>query len=527
MSVKSAAATAGIGFGSARLFLKGIELPDEVRLQNIAKAKNVRLYTEVEKTKVCTDYLVSSSVEQTSLLNGLSVRQTKYILHERGVVLPADARKRLKSLAMRQFYASPGGGVANKKKSESMKASWLAKSAEDQVAQVAGLRGAYATWFSSLSREEKLELMQLRQSAADAKNLAAAGVATWGEYFAQLALPDGTTVLSPYTGTFGMMTFQCSAGHNQYVMRANNFQQGQRCPTCSAGRHASRAQLEILEYVRTFYPSADTGRVGALELDIWVPEVQLGIEYNGLLWHSTKVTELYGVNPIGKHYAKYRACLDGGINLFAVYEDEWESKKDLIKAMIRWRLKKFSGQKLNARDLEVRPVLPAVTESFFEANHIDGYTLASRAWGLFSGDLMVSCVSVRNNFNGEVEIARLATDWHYAVPGAAARLISRIPDRPLISFSNNRLSSGGVYKTLGFKQLAENRPSYWYTDCKVRIWRWRCRRRNDSSTLASFPGVEHTEAAQALAGVFSENIFGDRRPLYKIEDYGHRKWVLP
>jgi hypothetical protein len=35
-----------------------------------------------------------------------------------------------------------------------------------------------------------------------------------------------------------------------------------------------------------------------------------------------------------------------------------------------------------------------------------------------------------------------------------------------------------------------------------------------------------TEKAQAEGGVFSEKFLGHSRPLYKIYDYGHRKWEL-
>jgi hypothetical protein len=80
-----------------------------------------------------------------------------------------------------------------------------------------------------------------------------------------------------------------------------------------------------------------------------------------------------------------------------------------------------------------------------------------------------------------------------------------------------------VYRKLGFELVAANRPSYWYTDGVTRVWRWRCRRSNDPEVLARYP----TEEAQCRAGVQSRAIFGDDRPLYRIEDYGHLKWRRP
>ncbi len=208
-----------------------------------------------------------------------------------------------------------------------------------------------------------------------------------------------------------------------------------------------------------------------------------------------------------------------------IYEDEWSLpfKRELIKAMIRWRLGKFVGESLNARSLELRLLKKnSAFSSFFETNHIDGHTNASFAYGLFRGETLVACASFRTNSRREFEIARFASDFRYNVRGSLGKLISLIKS-PLVSFSNNRLSDGGVYRTLGFKEITvSTAPSYYYTDHHVRIWRGRCIKNNDLEIVAKFP----TEELQALGGVFSKKIFGDERPLYRIEDCGHRKWLL-
>jgi hypothetical protein len=165
---------------------------------------------------------------------------------------------------------------------------------------------------------------------------------------------------------------------------------------------------------------------------------------------------------------------------------------------------------------------------FFARNHLDGHARARYAFGLFEGDKLLCCASIRTNHQGECELARLATDYDYHVYGGAGRLIKAIlkEEGKLVTFSNNRLSHGKTYQILGFSLVQENPPSYWYTDGNERIWRYRCRRVNDPEILRQFPEVEHTEKAQAAAGILSLGIWGDRRPLFRIEDYGHRKWVL-
>jgi hypothetical protein len=198
--------------------------------------------------------------------------------------------------------------------------------------------------------------------------------------------------------------------------------------------------------------------------------------------------------------------------------------------MVRHRLGIF-GTKLRASKLELKRLSKnSQFKAFFDRNHLDGHTNAKYAYGLFYSGELVSCVSVRTNHQSETEIARFATDYDFHVHGGGGRLIKALLAEvgSIITFSNNRLSSGDVYQKLGAELLQENGPSYWYTDGIERIWRYRCKRLNSPAILAKYPEVPHTEKDQALGGVFSMEVlgFGDRRPLYKITDCGHRKWRL-
>jgi hypothetical protein len=288
----------------------------------------------------------------------------------------------------------------------------------------------------------------------------------------------------------------------------------------------SQAQLDIYNYVKIVAPELEVllndRKAIYMELDIYVPELKFAIEYNGLYWHSAANDG----HKNGEHVRKKKLCDQKDIQLFAIFEDEWKDpqKQELIKAMIRYRLKKFNGQKIRASELKlVKLNKNKQFECFFNRNHLDGHTKASYAFALVDDQGKIyCCASIRTNHRGEKEIARLATDYNYIVYGGIDKLIEAIP-RPIISFSNNRLSTGNVYKKIGFTETTKStQPSYWYTDLQTRIWRFKCRRINDPLILKIYP----TEKLQAENGVFSLKIFGDDRPLFRIEDYGHRKWLL-
>jgi hypothetical protein len=370
----------------------------------------------------------------------------------------------------------------------------------------------------------KLYLKKLEEQKGDKNRktqlaLLQAGVKTSIDLMTIYAQSHQGEYLGGFINSADKVKWKCSKGH-EFEMRPNNVQQGQWCPKCSSV--ASKGQLEVYDFVKSLAPDAtcsERGIISPLELDIWDSASRLGIEYNGLFWHSAANTNTLP----GAHLKKFIACQDKGVNLFAFFEDEWKSKPELIKAMIKVRMGKFDGEFIGARDCSVVKLESNKEfKDFFETNHLDGHANASEAWGLVKDGKLLTCLSLRKNFRNEMEIARFATDYHYLVPGGAARLLSKVNYRPLYTFSNNRLSTGNVYRKLGFSLINSSPPSYWYTDGKVRIWRFKCRKNNSLEITAKFK----TEVEQAMAGVFSAEIFGDTRPLFAIEDYGHRKWVL-
>lgn len=354
------------------------------------------------------------------------------------------------------------------------------------------------------------------------------------EAYQKIARDNGGEMIGEYLGSHEKVEWKCSKGHI-WITIPNSIQQGHWCPNC-ANLGPSMAQVEIFEFVKSLTSdevilgdrntifSEDTGRF--MELDIYIPSRKFAIEYNGLIFHSSKYEA-----QINRHNRKSKLCDSAGINLLAIFEDEWkdDNKRELLKSMIKHRLG-ANLNKIGARKLELKFLNKNSDFSeFFNRNHLDGHSQASWGVGLFLGEKLMACVTIRKNFNAETELCRFAIDRDFAIPGAASRLIKAISSKintPLISFSNNRLSTGKVYQKIGFKLLKENPSSYWYTDGIVRVWRFRCKRINDPEILARFPEVEHTEEAQAMAGILSEEIWGDNRPLYKIEDYGHKKWLL-
>lgn len=336
-----------------------------------------------------------------------------------------------------------------------------------------------------------------------------------------------TLISKEYTNNKSPIELQCDK-HGLFITNWNRISSGVGCKNCAT--IISKQHQQILDYVKNVYQGDvvvnDRSILEGKELDIYIPEKNFGIEFDGLYWHSEKIKP--NIKKINQ--TKSQIVQDKKINFLAIYEDEWANpvKQELIKAMIRNRLGIKPLHTKRASKLSVKKLTKNKDfKHFFDTYHLDGHVNASFAYGLFDGEKLISCMSFRKSFSDkEWEIARFATDYNYKVHGNAGKLVAEFKkeyNAKLVTYSNNRLSHGDVYEKLGFKNITKTTsPSYYYTDFKVRLWRFKCKRDNTPEILEKFP----TEKQQAEGGVFSEKHLGHKKCLYRIYDYGHKKWFL-
>jgi hypothetical protein len=66
------------------------------------------------------------------------------------------------------------------------------------------------------------------------------------------------------------------------------------------------------------------------ELDIFLPDYNIAIEYNGIYWHHEDVQTI----TKDYHYNKFQECLDNNIRLITVFSSFWKSKKKIVENII-------------------------------------------------------------------------------------------------------------------------------------------------------------------------------------------------
>lgn len=289
------------------------------------------------------------------------------------------------------------------------------------------------------------------------------------------------------------------------------------CPNCQiVHKHHSQAETEIFELMHSHYPMTkmgDRSQITPYELDIWIPDLNIAIEYCGLYWHS----ELAGAKSSDYHRNKLERCRAKGIRLVTIFEDEWKHRKDTVLNMLN-RLLQVPSKPVYARKCQIRELPGKTGKEFLEENHIHGHAAASYYLGLYLAEQLVYVMSftknnISRNNQGIWEIQRMAGLNGYQVPGAASRLfkyfLSRYNPDQVISYADLRWFTGDSYKNMGFEKTSDTKPGYWYIDFNHGQRKHRFSLRKNKDDNASLTEWQNRQ----LQG-------WDR-----IWDCGHAKWV--
>jgi G:T-mismatch repair DNA endonuclease (very short patch repair protein) len=228
----------------------------------------------------------------------------------------------------------------------------------------------------------------------------------------------------------------------------------------------SRSEKEVKEFIDSLgieYKENNKQIIKPYELDIYIPEKKIAIEYNGLYWHSSGSKETDN-EKLKYHLMKTDMCEEKGIQLLHIFENEWTdtSKKEIWKSVIRHKL--GLSKRIYARNCVIKEVSTKTANDFCEVNHLQGKCVASFAFGLFYDNELVQVVTFgksRYNKSVDLELLRMCSKINTCIIGGASKLLK---DFNFISYANRRWSYGKVYETLGMKLTTISPPCYYYID---------------------------------------------------------------
>ena len=346
-----------------------------------------------------------------------------------------------------------------------------------------------------------------------------------------------------YTGHNDKVIITCPI-HGDFEVHACNFINTSRnsdCPTCSRERLScmttSKKEKEIVEFLKN--QISDDNKFTIIEndynilkninqeLDIYIPEKKLAIEFDGIYWHS----EVFKADNY--HIQKTIECEKQGIQLIHIFENEWVEKRSIVES----RLKQIIGNtyySIPARKCIIKPLTYEQEKSFMNTNHLQGFISSTICYGLFytekktNKEYLVAAMSfgsLRKNLgsdykSGIYELYRFCNLKNFHIIGGASKLfkhfIKTYNPKKVISYANRRYSSNIknniLYDKLGFKFDSFSQPSYFYIIDNKLINRFAMRK----DILISKYGCSPEK---------SEHEFCLDNEWYRIYDCGNLKYV--
>ena len=160
--------------------------------------------------------------------------------------------------------------------------------------------------------------------------------------------------VKPYSNkTFHWHCDECGAtwenSANMQVKRHN------QCTGCANVKHASFPEKAMYFYLKQAFPDAlenhspEIPGFERFELDVWIPSISTGFEYDGEYWH--------GMNP-DKDLRKDKACEKAGIRLIRIRESGCVNYGGTYPTVISRDL----SQKYSGLDLSITAAIKAVTD---------------------------------------------------------------------------------------------------------------------------------------------------------------------
>lgn len=264
--------------------------------------------------------------------------------------------------------------------------------------------------------------------------------------------------------------------------KGNNLMIGVKVPTDCEITKAKNEIAEFVEFFRYQIIRNDITLFDGKRIDIYIPELKLGIEYYGL--HSNS-DEFKSDNY---HFEKTKIAESKNIRLIQIFEDEWINKQDIVKNRLKHILSR-NDKKIYARKCKVKPISFSLYSKFVNTYHIQGSVAGEIYLGLFINDILIATASfgmLRKNLGNSTissntfELLRYCTANNYSVIGGAGKLLKRFIDiykpKEIISYADRRWSDGNLYKKLGFELSHISEPNYYYVKGAVRHNRWNYRK---------------------------------------------------
>lgn len=229
----------------------------------------------------------------------------------------------------------------------------------------------------------------------------------------------------------------------------------------------SHYEDEICDYLKSIGVNKIEKNIkllGKEEADIFVPDNNLIIEFDGTYWHSDLFKD--------KNYHLNKSLLAEklGYRLIHIYEYEWEDKtqQEKIKQLLRISCGKVL-EKIYARNCDIRVIRNKEAKLLNDKVHLQNHRNAKVTYGLFYHNELVQLMSFSKRKKGSAndwEIIRGCPGSNNIVIGGVSKLFKHFikdynPDS-IFSYCDFNKFNGKSYEELGMKYIGNTGPDITY-----------------------------------------------------------------
>lgn len=228
----------------------------------------------------------------------------------------------------------------------------------------------------------------------------------------------------------------------------------------------SKEEKVVDAFIQSLGHKTRSKRIGGTDpkqIDIYIEDLKVAIEYHGAYWHSEANKKLQHQ----VHYKKYSLCKDVGIKLIQIFDFEWKNKNRQVKSFLRSALGK-NEILLNGRSCDIREVENKEAKQFLDDFHILGKTNFFKAIGLYNKNELVSMVTINKHHRNSSEIVlnRYVGKENVTVRGGFSKLCKYLklfyPE--IYTWIDLRFSNGENWLNNGWELVHQLKPDYFYLD---------------------------------------------------------------
>lgn len=255
----------------------------------------------------------------------------------------------------------------------------------------------------------------------------------------------------------------------------------------------STGEMELREFLMSLVPDFCPKRfANDYGLDCYSPSLQLGVEYNGLYWHSEEQKNK------DYHLNKTKYFEEKGIRIIHVWEHEWRDRKQQVKNYLMSACK-VNTNRIGARKCVFEDLPSEVARDFLDKNHIQGSArVIDYAVGCFYQGVLISVATFGPHHRNRDDVKilnRFACNPGYTVQGGLAKMTKMAYEKlgPLKSWADYCKSQGNGYVSAGWKIIGRLPPDYFYGDPYARHYSKQSRQKKKVHTPANMTEREHAK----------------------------------